>query len=304
VKKVIILTSDPQLPTIKLLQKACDQLEIEALAINPEQVRIVKETSRKRHRTQLAVYLENTAKPPKNLPPDSFVIPRFGSISSDYFLSVVLAFEKCGFVLANSYGSLLRVRNKVNALIELVSAGLPTLPFILIRNPKLAKEQIGLVGRPPYTVKFIRGSQGLGVIKVTDTTSASALVSAFNRLGYDVYVEKFLGGSKKDLRFILVNGRVVAAMVKKPMRGEYRGNIHLGAKAEPHKPTRQETALAEKVAKLFGLGFCAVDMLKSAKDYFILEVNASPGLFGISQALGRNLAVEVLKKLMQSIDTK
>jgi len=88
-------------------------------------------------------------------------------------------------------------------------------------------------------------------------------------------------------------------MERKPKKGEYRGNVHLGAKPLAYEPTKEEITLAEGASRLFGLGLCGVDILKAGDASYILEVNSSPGLTGISQATGRNIAKEVITKLVQ-----
>ncbi len=300
-KPLFILTSDPDLPSVKALLKGAEELSIPALALNSEAVSIIHGNKPKTIKdNQLRFYLEDELTGRTALSPPALVIPRVGSISDEFTMSIVLAMEVAGFTLVNSYSSLVRVRNKLNALLEMLQAKINVLPFSFIREPLSLKREIAEMGGNPILVKFIRGSQGLGVMKTTDSTSASALINAFNRLGYDVYLEKFIGErGKKDLRFLVVKGKVLAAMEKRVQKGEYRGNVHLGAKPTPYIPQKEEVKLAEKVSRLFGLGLCGVDMLKTKERTYILEVNASPGLIGISQATGRSIAREVLLQFYQ-----
>ena len=56
-----------------------------------------------------------------------------------------------------------------------------------------------------------------------------------------------------------------------------------------------------------GLGIAGVDMLQSARGPLILEVNSSPGLEGIENATGKNIAgmvFEFLEKNAKPNNTK
>ena len=281
--------------------KEARDLGISAHLIDPFSVRVVRQKGKNSiQEGALKLFLQSADDKDEELSPPATVIPRIGSTSDEYALSVTLAMEVAGFSVVNPYKSLIRVRNKVNALLELYEAGYSVLPFAMVREPREITDIVRMLGGQPLVTKFIRGSQGVGVLKTTESGTTRALVQAFNRLGYDVYVEKFLPGAKKrDLRFIVVNGEFLASMEKKPRKGEYRGNVHLGAKPVPYNPTQEEIKVAEGISKLFGLGLCGVDILRAGNAFYILEVNSSPGLIGISEATGRNIAREVIMKLAQ-----
>lgn len=289
--KLVILARRPELASIEMLASAGRRLRLETTVCNPDELVIEKPAD------GASVCLVDASG--AQLEPPALVLPRMGSISDEYSLCIMQAFHSAGFALVNEVGSLVRVRNKVNALVELASAGFPVLPFALARIPtdvpRLAKQ----LGGFPVMVKFIRGSQGLGVMKAGDAATAASIVTAFNALGFDVYLEKFCRpGSSSDARVLLVKGKHIAAIQRQPRRRDYHANVHAGAKAKLYEPTGEELALAEKAADFFGLGLCAVDFIKTRDGVFILEVNASPGLTGVSEACGKDVAELVLRKLL------
>ena len=240
-----------------------------------------------------------------SLEPPGLVLPRVGSTSDERTISTVLALEQAGFTMVNRAHSLERVRSKPNALMELAGAGFPTLPFAYLRFPRQLGVEVRRLGGLPLMVKFIRGTQGLGVMKVHDLGTASALVNSFNALGYDVYLEKCISRREKhDLRLVVVRGRVLAAMRRMPARDDYRANVHRGARTAAHIPTPEETELAEKVSRFFKLGLAGVDLLRSRNGIALLEINSSPGLEGISEATGRNLGKEVLLEFYPRLKRK
>jgi len=232
--------------------------------------------------------------------PPGVVLPRMGSISGEYSIAVVRAFEAAGFRVINSASALLRVRNKVTALIELSAAGIPVLPFCLLRHPADVERAAERLGGFPVMVKFIRGTQGLGVMKAGDAGTAVAILSAFNALGFDVYLERFYSPRhSRDARILVAGGRILGAMERVRSRHDYRASIHLGAKPRAYEPSDEERGLALRAAKFFGLELCGVDFLRTREGVFVLEVNASPGLTGISEAMQRDLAEDVLRLLLR-----
>lgn len=291
-KKLIILSRRPELPSVVLLVEAAQRLDVTPVVLSIDEViveRVAKDVRSVAVRTQNGVLLS----------PPALVLPRMGSISDEYSLTVLRAFEAAGFTEVNSAGALMHVRNKVSALIELASSGFPVLPFALLRTPSDVSAAAKKLGGFPLMVKFIRGAQGLGVMKAGDAPTAEAIVGAFNALGFDVYLERFCPPRRsRDARVLVVRGKVLAAMERVRDRNDYRANVHKGARPTSYEPTEDECALAVRIARKFKLGLCAVDFLRTPDGDFILEVNASPGFTGISEATGRDVAEEVLRKLL------
>ncbi len=291
-KKLIILSRRPELPSVVLLVEAAQRLNVTPVILSIDEViveRVAKDVRSVVIRTQDGALLS----------PPALVLPRIGSISDEYSLTVLRAFEAAGFAEVNSAGALMHVRNKVTALIELASAGFPVLPFALLRTPSDVSAAAKKLGGFPVMVKFIRGAQGLGVMKASDAATAEAIVGAFNALGFDVYLEHFCPPRRsRDARVLVVRGKVLAAMERVRGRNDYRANVHKGARPKSYEPTEGECALAVRAARHFKLGLCAVDFLRTPDGDFILEVNASPGFTGISKATGRDVAEAVLRKLL------
>ena len=88
----------------------------------------------------------------------------------------------------------------------------------------------------------------------------------------------------------LLNGKVVASMQRQAEKGEFRANIHQGGIASIIKITPEEKKLALKAAKVLNLAVAGVDIIRSNKGPLLLEVNSSPGLEGIENATGKDIA--------------
>ena len=87
-----------------------------------------------------------------------------------------------------------------------------------------------------------------------------------------------------------MGGRVVAAMKRQSKDGDFRSNLHRGASAVAVKLDYKQEALAIKAAKTLGLGACGVDILPSSRGPLVLEINSTPGLEGIENTTGIDVA--------------
>jgi ribosomal protein S6--L-glutamate ligase len=86
-------------------------------------------------------------------------------------------------------------------------------------------------------------------------------------------------------------------MERHAAKGEFRSNIHRGGTAEAVKLTPEERATARRAAQRVGLAVAGVDLMRSNHGPVVLEVNSSPGLEGIEEASGVDVAGEIVKFL-------
>jgi len=128
--------------------------------------------------------------------------------------------------------------------------------------------------------------------------SAKSVIEAFRGAKVNILVQEFIkeaGGT--DIRALVVGGKVVAAMVRKGAEGEFRSNLHRGGTASTIKITPEERSTATRAAKAMGLNVCGVDMLRSNHGPVIMEVNSSPGLEGVENATGIDIAGKIIEYL-------
>ena len=90
-------------------------------------------------------------------------------------------------------------------------------------------------------------------------------------------------------------------MKRQGKEGEFRSNLHRGGHASVIELTDEEEIAALKAAKAMGLGIAGVDMLQSARGPLILEVNSSPGLEGIEEATGKDIATTIIKYIERHV---
>jgi len=236
------------------------------------------------------------------------VIPRIGASITNYGTAVVRQFEMAGVWPLNESVAIGRSRDKLRSMQIFAKYGLG-LPLTAYANdPKQAEEIIRAVNGPPVVIKLLEGTQGIGVVLAETMSSAKSVIEAFRGANVNILVQEFIkeaGGT--DIRALVVGGKVVAAMKRTGAADDFRSNLHRGGSAQIVKITPEERSTALRAAKHMGLNVCGVDMLRSNHGPVIMEVNSSPGLEGIENATGKDVAgqiIEFIEKNAQPGKTK
>ena len=81
-----------------------------------------------------------------------------------------------------------------------------------------------------------------------------------------------------------------------------KAQIHAGGRGEPIELDAHMKKVAVKAAKAVGAELCGVDILEGLKGPLVLEVNISPGLQGITQFTGVDIADKIAKHLFDKTD--
>jgi ribosomal protein S6--L-glutamate ligase len=231
--------------------------------------------------------------PRRPLPPAlDAMIPRIGASITTYGVAVVRHLQRRGLLTTAAADGILSSRDKRRSWRLMVNAGLPLPRTAHLSDQRELAAAARQVGGPPLVIKLLQGTQGRGVILARDMASARSVLHVLQRYGIrDVLIQEFVAEAQgRDWRLIITGDRCVAAMQRQAAVGEFRANIHRGASADPLPTDGELAALAAKAAAVHGLGVAGVDIIPSARGPLLLEVNSSPGLQGIEQTTGINVA--------------
>jgi ribosomal protein S6--L-glutamate ligase len=223
------------------------------------------------------------------------VIPRIGASITFYGCAVVRQFEMMGVYSVNESVAISRSRDKLRSMQLLArrNIGMPVTGFA--HSPDDIPDLIDMVGGAPLVVKLLEGTQGVGVVLAETRKAAESVIEAFLGIDVDIMVQEFIAESRgTDVRCFIVGDKVVAAMQRTGKPGEFRSNLHLGGTAELAKITPTERRTAVRAAKAMGLNVAGVDLIRSNHGPLVLEVNSSPGLEGIEQASGKDVADAII----------
>lgn len=224
------------------------------------------------------------------------VIPRIGASVTTYGCAVLRQFEVAQVYSINESIAITRSRDKLRAHQLLARKGIGQPVTSYASSVKATNSLIESVGGAPLIVKLTQSTQGNGVLLAETKKAAEALINAFRGIGSDFLVQEFIkeaGGS--DIRCFVVGEKVIAAMQRKAAKGEYRSNLHRGGSAEVVKLRPAERRLAVNAARVMGLDLAGVDILRSAHGPLVIEVNSSPGLEGIENATGIDVAGKIIE---------
>ena len=137
--------------------------------------------------------------------------------------------------------------------------------------------------------------------------AAESVIQAFMGLKANIMVQEFIKEAKgSDIRCFVIGDKVVAAMKRQGGEGEFRSNLHRGGSASLVRLTPEERSTAVRAAKIMGLNVCGVDMLRSNHGSVIMEVNSSPGLRGIEEVSGKDIAsliIQFIENRFKSLET-
>ena len=92
-------------------------------------------------------------------------------------------------------------------------------------------------------------------------------------------------------------------MMRTAQAGEFRSNVHQGGSVKKVRLSKEERRSAIKAAKILKLKVAGVDILRSKDGPKILEVNSSPGLKGITEATGKDIAAEIIACIEANVQT-
>ena len=226
------------------------------------------------------------------------IIPRIRPALTFYGTAVVRQFEMMGVYCLNESVAITRSRDKLRTLQLLSRRGIDMPVTGFADATQDTKDLIRMVGGAPLIIKLLEGTQGVGVVLAETSKAAESVINAFKSLKANILVQEFIKESSgRDIRCFVVGERIVASMERVATEGEFRANVHLGGMVQAVEITPEEKKLALRASKILGLRCAGVDLIRSKTGPKVLEVNSSPGLEGIEEASGKDIATDIIKYL-------
>ncbi len=178
------------------------------------------------------------------------------------------------------------------------------------RDPKRLKKIIDNFGGD-MVIKPLKGHGGQGVIKVSnkDQENISSLINYYIDSSkpyperHPILVQEYLKSIKSDgdVRILLLNGEILGAMGRKSVSGDFRTNVHAGARTFKHVVTPREIEICKIIKERLikdGLYFVGIDIIGDK----LVEINCvSPG--GIPR-INRFDSVKLESKVVDFIESK
>lgn len=282
----------PETYEVLRFQEAAIELDIDLLVLKPGAFDLVVDAQH----GWSAIY-EGRA-----LPKPDLILPRTGSETSYFTLAVLRHFERLGVAIANSPDAVESVADKLHTLQILAGAKLPIPKTILGKFPAdvdLVERELGF----PVVVKKLRGTRGNGVLLAKDRAQFDDLANLLDGAapGADFLFQQYIKASHgRDVRIVVVHGRIMAAMERSSTDGGFKSNISLGGAARPYRPPPEMADLALAVARELKLDIAGVDILFDEDGYKVCEANSAPGFQGLERAC----AIDAPKLILLAMSRK
>ncbi|WP_291765682.1 RimK family alpha-L-glutamate ligase [Caldivirga sp. UBA161] len=197
--------------------------------------------------------------------------------------------ENSGGLSINKYLTLSLTWNKAITTALLKGIGLPVPDTYVVFEPIINGVASG--GR---IIKPASGSWGRLTAIVSNGEAKLLIKHAKDHL--PVLLQERIGDGS-DLRIFVINGAVVASMMRKPPQGDWRSNVARGGLAMPIKVNGELEEYAIKATEAVGAFYAGVDVLIGRDGYYISEVNGIPEFKAISKVSG----VKVSFKLAEAV---
>ncbi len=294
--RLLILSRKKSLYTTRRLVQAAEQRGHEAVVVDPTACWIVCG-----RREPVLFYKADRRK----LGELDVVLPRIGSSITDYGLAVVRQFEMMGVPVVNGSSAIGRSRDKLRSLQFLSRHDVDIPRTVMARGPAQLQGALKIVGGPPVVLKLIQGTQGIGVMLAETAPALESILHTLWSLGQNILIQEFIAESKgKDVRALVVGGRVVAAMKRTARMGDFRSNIHRGGSGRIVRLSPDYERAAVEAARIMELQVAGVDMLESRTGPKVIEINSSPGFEGLEQATGTDIAGTLIDHALGQVRAK
>lgn len=268
--------------------------------------RFTEEARARGHSVRVIYYLECYANISKNNPEVYYrdkplkdidvIVPLISIGSTDFGVALIRQFEMMSIPTTVGSLALSRARDKIRQAQIFSRRGIDTPRTAFTNHAADASALVSMVGGVPLIVKTIKGSAGNGVMLLESRKSAISTIEAFFSQSVSILIQEYIEESEgKDIRVIVVGGRVIAAIQRIAVEGEFRSNLYQGGDVKRVKLTAEEKRLAINAAKSTNLtAIAGVDIIQSSRGPLVSEVNACPSLQGIENATGANVAGAVI----------
>lgn len=181
--------------------------------------------------------------------------------------------------------------DKYLALCRIEQAGLKVPPTLACQSAGDAMAGYDKLGGD-VVVKSLFGSEGFGMMRLTQRAAAQRVFHALGRLGAVIYLQRFIKAAL-ELRLFVIDGGVAGAM--RLIGDGWPANIARGGRGEAYETTDAYAQIAIQAARACACDIAGVDVLVDHKgDAWVLEVNAAPGWRALSRVCEIDIAGEII----------
>lgn len=224
------------------------------------------------------------------------ILPRQGAQVGESSLCVLGQLAAMGVPMVNGTAAIRVARDKFATLRVLAAAGIAVPDSVFVNSGTVFYAAVESLGGFPVVLKKPSGRQGSDVFLLKDAQDAEPALSRHLDPARGLLLQRFIAPQgRRDLRVLVMDGRVVAAMELLPGPGDFRSNYHITERSRAVQLPPDLAKIAEKSARAVGLDIAGVDVIvDAAGEARVIEVNYSPGFRGLEAATGMDIAGRIV----------
>lgn len=291
--KLVYLSSITGSTFRKMLESKCKENNIVFIQANPETAVLTKTGDKQ-------FVIKDGGKSMEIGTNNTIILPRLTILKNSRTKNFLKEFEYRGFFIINNLESYENCENKYTTFKVLSAENIPT-PMTTVAtsddilNLKEKVDEVG--GKFPIVCKLLDGKKGIGVFILDSYMSLKSTLETIFKLvpNAEILMQNKIE-SDYDLRIHVFNKsynrvsnnpdtfEIIGVMRRNKIDGDFRTNFSLGGTIESFSLTDEQKELAIKTAACVKCKWCGVDMIvdKATGENYIIEVNASPGVKGIT----------------------
>lgn len=179
--------------------------------------------------------------------------------------------------IVDNVDAVLRANSKLLTMQRLQAESIPTPATALTSSVETVRE---LWARfDGIVVKPSAGHRGSDVERVlSDFEASRPMIQSLLARHRDLLVQPYVPHPNGDLRVIVVGGRVMGHYRRIPPDGVWKTTVGPTTKVTFLPPTSRIEEIGAATARAMDLEFAGLDMIETADDYVVVEVNTVPGL--------------------------
>ena len=231
---------------------------------------------------------------------NTVVMPRLTVLKNSQTKNALREFEYYDFFVVNNLESFENCEDKYTTYKVLCAESLATPKTTVVNGEnmdRLQKKVDFIGGQFPIVCKLLNGKKGVGVFIIDSFMSLKSTLEAIFKLSpeseilmqnkidsdYDLRIHVF-NKSYNRISRNLDDYEVIGVMRRNKVTGDFRTNFSLGGTIEKFTLAPEQEELAKKTAMAVKCRWCGVDMIedRATGENYIIEVNASPGVKGMS----------------------
>lgn len=228
-----------------------------------------------------------------------YVIPRLLT-AAPHAMAVLHHFELSGARVLNSAEAIASRRHPMHSLQILARHGVGVSRTVMGRDARSVRRLVELVGGLPVLLRVMRGGRRRATMVCETPASLEAALEVLFGLGQEILVQRYLRPAERDVRALVVGGKLACAVERIPQAGRLARSLEAGARYEALAASSKVVEVAEATAEILGLEVAAVDMLERGGRPKVFEVDVSPPLLGLERATGLDLAGTIVDRAVSA----